>query len=239
MDGRICAIFYNAWRPLRMWKAYSNYSFITDGNVIKYYACNQDLSEIQAVISIQYLINISWNRPRVRQMCLSIPRRLLLAIVSCKKTSFSPDEIYKSIWVRMNFDRHYLLIFLLYSCVDGLSGLLPPPLSLSLSLSLSSRFLSSSSSLSWVKTASTSRAQSGSALRRTEPMLGSRRSRAHTVQTSCRGSPGFWTLFSASPTDLWLPPDSLPEQWSHMSGNHPSNCKSSIPNTKKSLLISD
>ncbi len=156
-----------------------------------------------------------------------------------QKTSFSPDEIYKSIWVRMNFDRHYLLIFLLYSCVDGLSGLLPPPPSLSLSLSLSSRFLSSSSSLSWVKTASTSRAQSGSALRRTEPMLGSRRSRAHTVQTSCRGNPGFWTLFSASPTDLWLPPDSLPEQWSHMSGNHPSNCKSSISNTKKSLLISD
>lgn len=83
----------------------------------------------------------------------------------------------------------------------------------------------------WVKTASTSRAQTvllGAALRRTEPPTGLRRSRQHTVQTSCRESPDFWTLFSASPTDLWLPPDSPPEQWSHMNGNHPSNCKSNI-----------
>lgn len=80
----------------------------------------------------------------------------------------------------------------------------------------------------WVKTASTSRAQTvplGAALRRTEPMTGLRRFRQHTVQTSCRESPDFWTLFSASPTDLWLPPDSLPEQWSHMNGNHPSKCR--------------
>lgn len=134
----------------------------------------------------------------------------------------------------MNFDRHYLLIIFFYSCVDDLSGLF---LSLFFLFSLLLFFLRLL--FPWVKTASTSRAQTvqlGSALHRTEPMIGSRRSRPHTVQTSCRESPDFWTLFSASPTDLWLPPDSLPEQWSHMNGNHPSNCKSNISNTKQEII---
>lgn len=98
-------------------KAYSNYSFITHSNVIKYYASNQDLSEIQAVISTQYLINIWWNRPRVRQMCLSIPTRLLLDIVSRKNVFFSGWNRYRN-----PFGWGWILI-LFYSCVDGLSGL--------------------------------------------------------------------------------------------------------------------
>lgn len=135
----------------------------------------------------------------------------------------------------MNFDRHYLLIFFLFLCWWFVWSF---PLSFlsffSLFFDLFLRLL-----FPWVKTASTSRAQTvqlGSALRLTEPLIGSRRSRPHTVQTSCRESSDFWTLFSASPTDLWLPPDSLPEQWWHMNGNDPSSCKSNISNTKKEII---